>query len=106
MLAVLLTAILHLDNRLCSIEESLHSFHTIDMPPAVDEGAVLVKGLERIRTDDEKMLRMQEMARQKHSSIYTGIKDHHSFVDTGGDLIPQNLTDEERNVLKMFYSEP
>jgi hypothetical protein len=71
-----------------------------------DVAAGLVKGLQQMRTDDERHLKLLAMARKLQRQP-TPIMNQNSAADdrfdTGGDLIPANLTREELDVLKEFY---
>ena len=71
-----------------------------------DIASGLVKGLQQIRSDDEKHLKLIEMARRLQRRP-TPVMNQNSAADdrfdTGGDLIPTNLTKEELEVLRMFY---
>lgn len=67
----------------------------------------LVKGLRAIKDEDERHLKLLEMTR-KLQSAPLGVMNQNSAnsnsFDTGGDLIPTNLTKEEQEVLRMFYA--
>lgn len=71
-----------------------------------DIASGLVKGLKQIRSDDEKHLKLLAMARKLQRQPTTIMNQNSAAddrFDTGGDLIPANLTKEELEVLKMFY---
>lgn len=71
-----------------------------------DVASGLIKGLQQMRTDDENHLKLLEMARKLQRTPMP-IMNQNSASDesfnSGGDLIPANLTKEELDVLKMFY---
>jgi hypothetical protein len=62
-----------------------------------------------MREDDANHLKLLEMSRKLQRSP-SAVLNHNSagndVIDTHGDLIPQNLTQEEREVLRMFYEQP
>lgn len=75
----------------------------VDVSDSVATG--LVKGLQQMRADDEKHLQMLEMNR-KLQSVPLGVMNQNSIskgFDTGGELIPGNLTAEEQEILRMYY---
>lgn len=65
----------------------------------------LVKGLQQVKKDDERHLKLLEMGRQLQTPLK--IMNQNSIQDrgfnTGGDLIPHNLTKEEEEILRMYY---
>jgi hypothetical protein len=71
-----------------------------------DVSSGLVKGLRQMRDDDEKHLKLLEMSRKLQRNpmpILNQNSASEDSFDTGGDLIPANLTQEELDVLRMFY---
>lgn len=75
----------------------------VDVNDSVATG--LVKGLQQMRVDDEKHLQMLEMNR-KLQRVPLGVMNQNSIpkgFDTGGELIPSNLTAEEQEILRMYY---
>lgn len=71
-----------------------------------DVASGLIKGLTKMRSDDERHLQLMEMSR-KLQRTPMAVMNHNSasdeIINTGGDLIPANLTKEELEVLKLYY---
>jgi hypothetical protein len=97
--AFFIRTLMKIDNRITTLEKITNELienkvENVNQPS-------LVKGVQQIRDDDEKYLKMLEMSRTNQ------IMNHNSIVnnsfDTDGDLIPDNLSKEELDVLKMFY---
>jgi len=66
----------------------------------------LIKGLKQLRNDDEKHMQLLKLARKLQQNPQP-ILNHNSGsderFDTGGDLIPANLSKDELDILKEFY---
>jgi len=65
----------------------------------------LVRGIQQIRENDEKYLKLLELSRQLQQ-VPLGVMNQNSTsksFNTNGELIPNNLTNEEREILKMYY---
>lgn len=100
-------AILSLSDRISHLEDLVLLTQVPQKEQFVEEDVAtgLVKGLQKMKSDDQKHLKLIELARTSQKSPM-GIMNHSSteeILDTGGDLIPANLSKEERDVLKMFY---
>ena len=71
-----------------------------------DIGSDLIKNFQQLRNSDEKHIKLLEMSRNIQRNPMT-IMNHNSlndrFIDTKGDLIPENLTQQELEVLKLYY---
>jgi hypothetical protein len=65
----------------------------------------LMKGFQQMREDEEKHLKLLEMSRIKNNTPLTVMNQNSTSkgFDTGGDLIPSNLTNEEQEILRIFY---
>lgn len=66
----------------------------------------LVKGLQAIRDEDQRHLKLLEMTRKLQRTPLPVMNQNSAkpdSFDTGGDLIPANLSKEEQEILKMFY---
>lgn len=71
-----------------------------------DVASGLVKGLQQVREDDENHLKLLEMSRQLQRQPMPVLNQNSGVsetINTGGDLIPVNLSNEEKEVLRMFY---
>jgi hypothetical protein len=101
-----LKIIMKLEKRLNQVERYIledSKQNQVDVSDSVATG--LVKGLQQMRADDEKHLQMLEMNR-KLQSVPLGVMNQNSIskgFDTGGELIPGNLTAEEQEILRMYY---
>lgn len=75
----------------------------VDMSDSVASG--LVKGLQQIKEDDERHLKLIEMGRQLQRTPLKVMNQNSvsKYLDTGGELIPGNLTGEEEAILRMYY---
>lgn len=103
-------ALLNIENRVKTLENHvIQLFSTLINPSLKMEDSIasgLVKGIQAIRDEDERHLKLLDMARNLQRGPLpvmnqnSGTKE---ILDTGGDLIPTNLTKEEREVLQMFY---
>ena len=67
----------------------------------------LMRGMQMLREDDERTMKLMELSRKakrlpSHGPMSSSDSKLQPF-DTGGDLIPSNLTKNEQEVLKMFY---
>lgn len=95
-----------LEKRISQIERYIiedNKKNQVDVDESVATG--LVKGLQKMREDDEKHLKLLEMGRQLQTpfKIMNQSSVKNKGFDTGGDLIPGNLTKEEEEVLRMYY---
>lgn len=66
----------------------------------------LIKGLKQLRNDDEKHMRLLKMARKLQQTPQPILNQNSASderFDTGGDLIPANLSKDELDILKEFY---
>lgn len=103
-IAIVLTinVFLKLETRLHRIELMVSELNT--ETPDVTNG--LLKGLKELQNDDKKHLQFIELSRkyQEGTPIITStsIPDNEK-INSGGELIPLNLNDEEKKILKMFY---
>lgn len=75
----------------------------VDVEKSVATG--LVRGLQQMKDDEEKHLKLLEMGRQLQRTPLKVMNQNSvpKNFDTGGDLIPGNLTKEEEEILKMYY---
>lgn len=75
-----------------------------DMESEVASG--LVMGLRQMRDDDERHQKLLELARQQARQPVPVLNQNSAaqeIIDTKGELIPANLTEHEREVLKAYY---
>jgi hypothetical protein len=66
----------------------------------------LIRGLHQLREDEDNQERLLELARKTKnmpSKIYNQTSAELDTFNTNGDLIPANLTDEEKKILKLYY---
>ncbi len=101
-------AFLALENRVSFLEKNsiTDSDRDEDLQSSDDPATALMNGFQKVREDEQNHLKLLEMSRKLQGKPPV-IMTHNSFGDRGfdsdGDLIPNNLTEEEQNVLKMFY---
>lgn len=110
----LFVAIQLIERRLAMIEEIIvnelsQNVHTKLQPPKNIESEIaagLIKGIKQLRTDDENHLKLLSLARKAQQTAMPVMNSNsvgQEFINTGGDLIPSNLTKEEREILKMWH---
>lgn len=97
---------LRLEKRISQVERYVIEDSTknqVDVEQSVATG--LVKGLQQMREDDERHLKLLEMGRQLQRTPLKVMNQNSAThpLNTGGDLIPQNLTKEEEEILRMYY---
>lgn len=97
---------LRLEKRISQVEKVLlenTNENQVDVGQSVATG--LVKGLQQMREDDERHLKLLEMGRQLQRTPLKVMNQNSATnpINTGGDLIPQNLTKEEEEILRMYY---
>lgn len=97
---------MRLEKRVSQIEKVLLEDVTknqIDVNESVATG--LVKGLRQIKEDDERYLKLMEMSRQLQRTTLKVMNQNSTseYINTGGELIPGNLTEEEKEILRMYY---
>jgi hypothetical protein len=99
--------LMRLEKRITQVEkfllEDVTKKNQIDVSDSVAIG--LVKGLQQMREDDERHLKLLEMGRNLQRTPLK-IMSQSSLpknFNTGGDLIPDNLTKDEEEVLRMYY---
>lgn len=66
----------------------------------------LIKGLKQLRNDDEKHMQLLKLSRklqQNPQPIFNHTAGSDESFNTGGDLIPANLSKDELDILKEFY---
>jgi glucose-6-phosphate 1-dehydrogenase len=66
----------------------------------------LIKGLKQLRNDDEKHMQLLKLSRklqQNPQPILNHTAGSDESFNTGGDLIPTNLSKDELDILKEFY---
>lgn len=75
----------------------------VDVGDSVATG--LVRGLQQMREDDERHLKLLEMGRQLQRTPLKVMNQNSvsKYIDTGGELIPGNLTEDEKEILRMYY---
>jgi hypothetical protein len=103
-------ALLSLEKRLAALE-AFNPTEIDDTPEEtigndMDVAAGLMKDLSKIKSDEDKFVRLLEMARKAKGnplSIMNNNSSNSSTVYSDGNLIPQNLTSSEREVLNQFY---
>lgn len=110
--AIVIWILIKLESRVNNLEKIVSSEDTqknVSETQITDEEKIsldLYKGLRRVKDDDQKHLSMLEMSRKIQSSP-TPITNHTQYskeiIDTAGDLLPDNLTKEELDVIKAFY---
>jgi len=97
---------LALENRISKLEKMFVDEFLTPKDLKKDIASGLIRGLQDLKDNDERHLQLLEMAR-KNQKIPSPILNQKSATpdafDTGGDLIPQNLTTEEQEILRMFY---
>lgn len=97
---------LKLEKRISQVERYIIedvNKNRVDMSESVATG--LMKGLQQLKDDEERHLKLIEMGR-KLQKTPLGVMNQNSVskgFDTGGDLIPDNLTAEEQEILRMYY---
>lgn len=95
-----------LERRVTAIEDILNDVAPTGNNVEDKIATGLMKGMQMLKEDDDRTLRLLEINRQskKQASVpmLTSDGGPNSF-DTGGHLIPENLTKEEQEILKMFY---
>jgi hypothetical protein len=106
-------ALLSLSERMDNLEKNIDEAVTITKssikPPENIENQIssgLIKGLQQIKDADEKQLKLIEMARKMRNVPAPIMNQNYGgpeILNTGGDLIPDNLTKEEIEVLKVWY---
>lgn len=97
---------MRLEKRVSQIEKVLLEDVTknqTDVSESVATG--LVKGLRQIKEDDERHLKLMEMSRQLQRTPLKVMNQNSAseYINTGGELIPGNLTEEEKEILRMYY---
>lgn len=97
---------MRLEKRVSQIEKVLLEDVTknqTDVSESVATG--LVKGLRQIKEDDERYLKLMEMSRQLQRTTLKVMNQNSTseYINTGGELIPGNLTEEEKEILRMYY---
>jgi hypothetical protein len=97
---------LKLEKRINQVEKYIiedANKNQVDMSDSVATG--LMKGLQQLKSDEERHLKLLEMGR-KLQKTPLGVMNQSSVskgFDTGGELIPENLTTEEQEILRMYY---
>jgi hypothetical protein len=111
---VLFKSLLAIDKRLLGLEEFvINEYSTqrhtgLEKPKNIESeiASGLIKGIKQLRTDDENHLKLLALARKAQQTAMPVISSNsvgNEFINTGGDLIPANLTKEEREILKMWH---
>lgn len=103
---VILKFSLRLEKRIRQVEKFLLEDVTknqVDAGNSVSTG--LVKGLQQVKDDDERHLKLLEMGRRLQSAPLKVMNQNSvpKSFNTGGELIPSNLTKEEEEILRMYY---
>lgn len=103
---VILKFSLRLEKRIRQVEKFLLEDVTknqVDVGNSVSTG--LVKGLQQVKDDDERHLKLLEMGRHLQSAPLKVMNQNSvpKSFNTGGELIPSNLTKEEEEILRMYY---
>lgn len=101
--------LLNIDNRLTQLEVNVKDISKPEPKVNIENDVAngLIKGLSRLREDDESHLKLIEMTRRMQNQP-TAIMNQSSAGNdpffAGGNLVPANLTEEEKQVLKEFYA--
>lgn len=96
-----------LEKRIHALErEFIGNIHQSETNIKDEIATGLFKGMTNLKKDEENHLKLLEMARRSNKNPTAILNQNYASnqpFDTGGDLIPQNLTEEEKQVLKIFY---
>lgn len=91
---IALMGMFKISDRLEMIESLLRE--DLQPPPPVEEvSSELMQGYKNLKTEENKHLEFIALARKRQQGM---------GFDTGGDLIPANLTQHEQEVLRDFYT--
>lgn len=66
----------------------------------------LMRGMQMLREDDERTMQLLELSRKARNLPAVPMTTNSvgpEILDTGGELIPNNLTKEEEEILRMYY---
>ena len=111
-------AFLSLEKRLSSIESIGYDSNnneesSNDLPVNINNieksvASGLIIGMKKLQEDNNNHLNLLELSRKSQSSFATPIYNNSDIsntydFDTGGELIPENLSNEEKDVLKIWY---
>ena len=64
-----------------------------------------VKELEYEKEQEAELFKTIKEKSNQSNGVYSSIYKKEELIDTKGDLIPMNITDNEKEILRMFYNE-
>ena len=88
---------------IASPEPNINNINNIEK--SVANGLFL--GMKRFQEESHNQLKLLDLARKAQSfptSIYSNSNNSSVSYDTGGELIPDNLSKEEQDILQVWYS--
>jgi len=98
--------LMRLEKRISLVENEITLVITSRTSDTVDNTVAtgLVGGLQKVKEDDDRTLNFLEMGRHlREKSIMNQNDGRAEILDTGGELIPVNLSKEEQEALNMWY---
>jgi len=77
----------------------------INIEKSVKEGVKsAIKELETEKEEEEEL--MESLDRNKPAmGVFSNVSDEERPMDSGGELIPANLSDADKEILRMFYGQ-